>query len=356
MSRPRAKIIGTGSYLPERCLTNDELSRQVNTSDEWIRTRTGIRERHIAAPDEYTSDLAVQAARRALDAAALRPTELDLILLATSTPDLVFPSTATIVQQKLGAAQAQMPAFDIQAVCTGFVYAVSVAEKYIAAGACRNVLVIGAETFSRIVDWTDRSTCILFGDGAGAVVLQAGSNPEVGLLSTHIHADGSYVDLLRTSGGVSNPTGRSSADDAEPWDADEDPIDDITPRSGLDLRLRGAGYVQMRGNEVFRKAVTVLGQIADDTLAANGLRKSDLNWLVPHQANLRIIKSMAKRLDMKMDQVVVTVDRHGNTSAASVPLALDEAVRDGRIQSGQLVMMEAFGGGFTWGSVLARWV
>lgn len=337
MNRPRAQIVGTGSYLPERVVTNEELAARVDTSDEWIQTRTGIRERRIAADGEFTSDMAVAAGRRALDAAGLGATDLDLILVATSTPDLVFPATATIVQKRLGAESAQMPAFDIQAVCTGFIYALSVADQYISAGTCKRVLVIGAETFSRIVDWNDRGTCILFGDGAGAVVLQAGNDPDKGMLSTHIHADGSFVDLLRASGGVSRGPGEG------------DPIP-------TDPRVQGMGYVQMRGNEVFRKAVTVMGQIADDTLAAQGLSKDDLDWLVPHQANLRIISSMAKRLNMGLEQVVVTVDRHGNTSAASVPLALDEAVRDGRIQPGHLVLMEAFGGGFTWGSALVRWV
>lgn len=333
MKKPASRILGTGSYLPERVMDNHELARIVETSDEWILSRTGIRTRHIAAPGEATSDLATQAGRAALDAAGLAPTDLDLILVATTTPDLLFPSTATLVQRKLGAHTTKIPVFDIQAVCTGFIYALATANAFIASGQCRRALVIGAESFSRIVDWSDRTTCVLFGDGAGAVVLEAtgAEDGERGILSTHIHADGSYVDLLRSGGGVSGRT---------PFVVD--PMYEL-------------GYVEMKGNEVFRQAVTALEQIVDETLIANGLDKSDVHWLVPHQANIRIIQSTAKKLGMSMEQVVVTVDRHGNTSAASVPLALDEAVRDGRIQSGQLVLLEAFGGGFTWGSALVRW-
>ncbi|MBF0622496.1 MAG: ketoacyl-ACP synthase III [Magnetococcales bacterium] len=332
MSGLRARIIGTGSYLPERRLGNVELAKMVDTSDEWIKSRTGISERRIAAEGELTSDLATKAGQKALEKAGLAPKDLDLIIVATTTPDLIFPATASIVQKKLGAdGPKNIPAFDIQAVCTGFIYALTVAEKFLASGSCKHALVVGAETFSRIVDWEDRGTCILFGDGAGAVVLSA-EQGDAGIISTHIHADGNYVDLLRASGGPS-----SGAPD------------------GQDPRLPGLGAAQMRGNEVYKRAVVGLGQIVDETLEANNLQKSDIDWLVPHQANLRIIKSTAKRLSMGMDQVVVTVDRHGNTSAASVPLALDEAVRDGRIQPGHMVLMEAFGGGFTWGSALVRW-
>ncbi len=316
-----SRITGTGSYLPERVLTNQDLERMVDTSDQWIRERTGIRERHIAAADETTRDLAEQAARRALDMAGRRPEEVDLILVATTTPDKVFPSTACLLQQRLGNRGAT--AFDIQAVCTGFVYALGVADKFLRSGSHRCALVVGAETLSRIVDWTDRGTCVLFGDGAGAVVLEAGDTP--GILSTHLHADGSYEELLHVPFGVSR---------------------------GYDAVQDGKAFVQMRGNEVFRVAVNTLGRIVDETLAANGLQKSDIDWLVPHQANIRIIQATARKLDMDMDKVVVTVGEHGNTSAASIPLALDTAVRDGRIRRGETVLMEAFGGGFTWGSAL----
>ncbi|MBF0589558.1 MAG: ketoacyl-ACP synthase III [Magnetococcales bacterium] len=337
----RARITGTGSYLPERRLTNDDISKMVDTTDEWIRTRTGVCERRLAAEDELTSDLATHAARNAMEAAGVTAQQVDLVLVATTTPDMIFPSTASIVQKKLGANLSQGPAFDLQAVCSGFIYALSVADQFIATGAAKCALVIGAETFTRILDWTDRNTCVLFGDGAGAVVLQPEpEGSERGILSTHLHADGDYVDLLKVPTGVSNNLkgGVNAAQAGEP----------PPPRQIL-------GYTEMRGNEVFKKAVMGLGQLVDETLAANGLEKSDLDWLVPHQANMRIIKSTAKRLKMGLENVVVTVDRHGNTSAASVPLALDEAVRDGRIQPGHLVLMEAFGGGFTWGSALVRW-
>lgn len=334
MRRIRARIAGTGSCLPTKILTNHQLAQFVDTTDEWIRDRTGIEQRHIVANGEFTSDLAVRAAEQAMQAAGITASDLDLIIVATSTPDLVFPATATIVQKKLGADVNHIPAFDIQAVCTGFIYALTVAEKFIAAGTYRYILVAGADTFSRIVDWTDRATCVLFGDGAGAVILEASEGDERGILSTHIHADGSFTDLLKASSGSTTTSGPSH------------------PSSPL---VEGIGYVQMRGNEVFKQAVTVLGQIVDETLAANGLEKSQIDWLVPHQANVRIIQSTAKRLGLSMDQVVVTVNLHGNTSAASVPLALDVAVRDGRIQPGHLVLLEAFGGGFTWGSVLIRW-
>lgn len=318
-----ARITGTGSYLPEKVLTNQDLERMVATSDEWIRERTGIVKRHIAAKDETTCDLAEHAARRALAAAGREPEEVDLIVLATTTPDKIFPSTACLLQARLGNHGAT--AFDVQAVCTGFIYALGVAEKFIRSGSHRCALVIGAETFSRVIDWSDRGTCVLFGDGAGAVVLEASEEP--GILSTHLHADGAYEKLLHVPGGVSKG-----------FDFESDEGD---PR-----------YTKMRGNEVFKIAVNTLGRIVDETLEANGLKKSDVDWLVPHQANIRIINATARKLGMSMDQVVVTVDQHGNTSAASVPLALDTAVRDGRIQRGETLLLEAFGGGFTWGSAL----
>ena len=318
-----ARIIGTGGYLPEKVLTNADLEKIVETSDEWIVTRTGIRERHIAAEGQTTCDLAEQAARQAMQRAGVSKDEIDLIIVATTTPDKVFPSTACLLQQRLdihGCA-----AFDVQAVCTGFVYALGVADSFVRAGRATKALVIGAETLSRIVDWTDRTTCVLFGDGAGAVVLEAADEP--GILSVHLHADGSYENLLHVPAGIS---------------------------SDYERLKRGEAHIEMKGNEVFRMAVNTLGRIVDETLEANQMQKSDIDWLVPHQANTRIIAATAKKLDMSMDNVVLTVDRHGNTSAASVPLARNEAVQDGRIQPGQTILMEAFGGGFTWGSVLAR--
>ena len=316
-----SRILGTGSYLPERILTNADLEKLVETNDQWIVERTGIRERHIAAEGEFTSDLATQAARAALESAGLVIDDIDLLLLATTTPDLVFPSTACIVQSKLGMTNGR-PAFDLQAVCSGFVYAMSVADQFIKSGAARHVLVIGAETLSRITDWNDRGNCILWGDGAGAVVLGASSEP--GIIATHIHADGRHKELLRTTNGTS--TG-----------------------------MKEPALMRMEGNAVFKMAVNTLDRIVDETLEANGLQKSDIDWLVPHQANIRIISATAKKLGMSMDNVVTTVAGHGNTSAASVPLAFDVAVRDGRIQRGQTVLMEAFGGGFTWGSVLLKY-
>ncbi len=316
-----SRIIGTGSYLPEKVLTNADLEQMVETSDEWIVSRTGIRERHIAADDELTCDLALVAAQRAIDAAGVDKHSIDLILVATTTPDQVFPSTACLLQQRLdihGCA-----AFDLQAVCTGFVYGLATADNFIRSGNANTVLVVGAETLSRITDWTDRSTCVLFGDGAGAVVVQAADTP--GIISSHLHADGKYKELLQVRSGVSQ---------------------------GYDTVLQGGAFMEMQGNEVFRVAVNTLGQLVDQTLQANNLQKSDITWLVPHQANIRIITAAARKLDISMDHVVVTVDRHGNTSAASIPLAFDEAVRDGRVQPGDTVLMEAFGGGFTWGSVL----
>lgn len=333
MNAPRAKVIGTGSYLPEKRLTNDELTKLVDTSDEWISSRTGILERHIAAEGEFTSDLAAQAGLKALEAAGLSPEELDLIVCATSTPDLVFPATATIVQRKIGAMNAKAPAFDVQAVCTGFVYGLSIADQFIRSGMSKKVLVIGAETFSRIMDWEDRNTCVVFGDGAGAVVLEAvnGESPS-GILSTHMHADGSHVDLLHVTGGVSR--GRPE---------------------GFDVRHDALGFVDMQGNEVFKHAVKAMGAVAEEALAFNGLTVADVDWFIPHQANRRILQATAKRINLPEDKVIMTLDHHGNTSAASVPLALDEAVRDGRIKPGHLVLLDAFGGGFTWASALIRW-
>ncbi|HHH47486.1 MAG TPA: ketoacyl-ACP synthase III [Gammaproteobacteria bacterium] len=315
-----SRISGTGGYLPEKILTNHDLEKMVETSDQWITDRTGIKKRHVAAEDETTCDLAEKAARAALDAANIAVDEIDLIIVATTTPDRVFPSTACLLQERLDIHGCT--AFDIQAVCTGFVYALSVADKFIRSGTHEHALVVGAETLSRIVDWTDRGTCVLFGDGAGAVVLSASDEP--GILSTHLHADGQYKELLSTSGGVSEG-------------------------------LNGEVHITMQGNEVFKVAVNTLGRIVDETLAANDLQKSDIDWLVPHQANIRIIKATARKLKMSMDHVVTTVQEHGNTSAASVPLALDVAVRDGRIQRGDTLLLEAFGGGFTWGSALLKY-
>ncbi|GMQ96332.1 MAG: ketoacyl-ACP synthase III [Gammaproteobacteria bacterium] len=319
-----ARIAGTGSYLPKRVLTNAELEGMVDTTEAWIRERTGILKRHIAADDETTCDLAEHAARMAMNAADVGTNDIDLVLVATTTPDRVFPSTACLLQQRLDIHGCT--AFDVQAVCTGFIYALGIADKFIRTHASQCALVVGAETLSRIVDWSDRNTCVLFGDGAGAVVLKASEAP--GILSSHLHADGQYEHLLTVNAGVS---------------------------SGYDMLKRGNAYMQMKGNEVFRMAVKTLGRIVDETLDANSLKKSDIDWLVPHQANFRIIQATAKKLAMPMDHVVVTVGEHGNTSAASVPLALDVAVRDGRIQRDETLMLEAFGGGFTWGSVLLKY-
>ncbi len=318
-----SRITGTGGYLPEKVLTNQDLENMVDTSDEWITDRTGIRKRHIAVEGETTCDLAEQAARRAIEAAGIGNADIDLIIVATTTPDRIFPSTACLLQERLGVQGCA--AFDLQAVCTGFVYALGVAEKFIASGSHRCALIVGAETLSRIVDWSDRGTCVLFGDGAGAVVLQAADEP--GILSTHLHADGRYKDLLTVPAGISEHS---------------------------ELLHEGRAFMEMRGNEVFKMAVNTLGRIVDETLAANDMQKSDIDWLVPHQANIRIISATAKKLDMSMDKVIVTVDEHGNTSAASIPLALDIGVRDGRIRRGETILLEAFGGGFTWGSALLK--
>lgn len=319
-----SRIIGTGSYLPAHILTNHDFEQMVDTTEQWIEERTGIRQRHIAAATETTSDLAEQASRQAILAAGIQPEQIDMIILATTTPDRIFPSTACLLQQRLGLTHA-CPAFDIQAVCTGFIYAASIADQFIRTGNCRCVLVVGAETLSRIIDWKDRSTCVLFGDGAGAVILQASAEP--GIYSSHIHADGQYEHLLTVPGGVSQ---------------------------GYEALTRGELYLQMKGSEVFKKAVNTLGDLVDETLKANQIDQSQITWLVPHQANIRIIAATAKKLNLPMTQVIVTVDRHGNTSAASVPLALDTAVKDGRIQAGDLLLLEAFGGGFTWGSLLVK--
>jgi len=318
-----SSIIGTGSYLPPKVLTNHDLEKMVDTSNEWIVERTGIHKRHVVE-NETTCDLAEVAARHALEMAGKTPDEIDLIVFATTTPDLVFPSTACLLQQRLGIKNGGA-AFDVQAVCTGFVYALATADKFIRSGSHKCALVIGAETLSNIVDWTDRSTCVLFGDGAGAVVLEA--SEEAGILSTHLHADGTYESLLRVNSGIAKDYERLKA---------------------------GEAFIEMRGNEVFRVAVNTLGRIVDETLAANQLTQADIDWLVPHQANIRIISATAKKLKLAMDRVVVTVDGHGNTSGASIPLALDTAVRDGRIKHGETLLLEGFGGGFTWGSALIR--
>ncbi len=319
-----SKITGTGGYLPEKVVTNADLEKIVDTTDEWITSRTGIKKRHLVVDGETTCDLAEKAALNAMEAAGTTKDDIDLIIVATTTPDRVFPSTACLLQDRLDIHGCT--AFDVQAVCTGFVYALGIADKFIKSGTHKTALVIGAETMSRTVDWNDRTTCVLFGDGAGAVILQASDEP--GILSTHLHADGKYKELLTIPAGVS-----------------ENPA----------LFQSGEAYMQMKGNEVFKMAVNTLGRIVDETLAANNMEKSDIDWLVPHQANIRIINATAKKLSMSMDHVVVTVHEHGNTSAASVPLALNEAVRDGRIKRGETILLEAFGGGFTWGSALIKY-
>ncbi|HEX9701606.1 MAG TPA: beta-ketoacyl-ACP synthase III [Rhodospirillales bacterium] len=330
--RTRSLVVGCGSYLPERIVTNAELSARLDTTDEWIVERTGIRQRHIAADGELTSDLALKAAERALDHAGIPAADVDMVILATTTPDNTFPATATKVQSRLGMTNGC--AFDIQAVCSGFIYGLAIADNFIKTGQSKIIVLIGAETFSRILDWQDRSTCVLFGDGAGAVVLRAGEGePEAtagaghnsgrGVLSTHLHSDGSTNDLLYVDGGPSS--------------------------------TQTVGHVRMVGREVFRHAVTNLAAIAEEALEANGLAPEDINWMVPHQANKRILDGTARKLGLPAEKMVVTVDRHANTSAASIPLALDEAVKDGRIKPGHLVLMEAMGGGLTWGASLVRW-
>ena len=322
----RSHILGCGGYLPERIISNAELAARLDTSDEWIVQRTGIRQRHVAAAGELTSDLAVQAGARALAAARRSGADIDLVVLATATPDHTFPATATKVATRLGV-KSGIPAFDVQAVCTGFVYALAVADNFLRCGQAKRALVIGAETFSRILDWQDRGTCVLFGDGAGAVVIEAmpsnGSPLERGILSTHLHADGAHYNLLYVDGGPSS--------------------------TGV------TGFLRMEGREIFRHAVQRLAEVVDEALDANGLTAADVDWLVPHQANRRIIDGMGRKLGLAPERVVVTIERHANTSAASVPLALSEAATDGRIQPGQLVLLEAMGGGLTWGAALVRW-
>ena len=316
-----SRIVGTGSYLPAKILTNKDLERMVDTTDEWVFTRTGIRQRHIAADGENASDLALAASRRAIEAAGIHPQDIGLVVVATTTPDMVFPSTACILQAKLGIRNS--PAFDIQAVCSGFVYGLAAANQFMNSGQYGYALVVGAEVYSRILDWKDRSTCVLFGDGAGAVVLERAKTP--GIMSCHLHADGSYSRMLSVPG---------------------------TVRGGA---VSGRPLLQMEGNTVFKFAVKALEDVAGEALVANRLRNSDLDWLIPHQANIRIIQATARKLDLSMEKVVTTVERHANTSAASIPLALDEAVRDGRIQRGQHVLLAGVGGGFTWGSILIKW-
>ena len=318
-----SRITGTGSHLPEKVLTNADLEKLVETDDQWIRERTGIERRHIAAEGETTVDLAEHAARRALDAAGMRPEEVDFIAFGTTTPDLVFPNCGVLLQGRLGCRGG--PAFSVETACSGFMYALSIADKYVRCGESKRALVVGSETLSRITDWSDRSTAILFADGAGAVVLEPA--PEPGILSTHLHADGLYKDLLYCGSGVSKGFGPGKAQMA----------------------------ISMVGSEVFRVAITTLGKAVDEALAANNLGRSAIDWLVPHQANLRIIQAMARKLELPMERVIVTIQDHGNTSAASVPLALDLAIRDGRIKRGDLLLLEAFGGGFTWGSALVRY-
>jgi 3-oxoacyl-[acyl-carrier-protein] synthase III len=317
-----SKIIGTGSYLPAKVLTNFDLEKIVDTSHEWIVSRSGIVERHVAADNEFTSDLALQASLRAIEAAGIGADEIDLVIVATTTPDQVFPSTACILQDKLGIKN-RGAAFDMQAVCGGFVYAMNTADLYIRGGQARTVLVVGAEVLSRILDWNDRTTCVLFGDGAGAVVLRASETP--GILAGKLHADGSHRDMLKAEGNIRNG------------------------------EVQGDPFIKMEGQAVFKFAVKVLSDVVEEVLAENKLQGSDIAWLVPHQANIRIMEATAKKLGLSMDNVIVTVATHGNTSAASIPLALDAAVRDGRIKAGQNIILEAVGGGFTWGAVLIKW-
>lgn len=319
-----SKIAGTGRYLPERVMTNADLEKIVDTTDEWIRSRTGVERRHVASEDQTTSDLCVEAAKKAMESAGITADEIDLIVIGTTSPDLIFPNVATIVQERLGIHGC--PAFSIEAACTGFIYALATTDKFIRSGSTQCALVIGAEIITKLIDWTDRTTCVLFGDGAGAIIVKP--SHEEGIISTHLGADGKYRDLLYY------PVGPSK-----------------------DLAAAGVGdsRIIMKGNEVFKVAVKTLAAAATEALDANGIDKSELDWLIPHQANLRIMQATAKRLGIPMDKVIQTVQYHGNTSAASVPLALDVAVRDGRVQRGQLLLLESFGGGFTWGSILLRY-
>ena len=318
-----SKLAGTGGYLPEKIMTNKELESLVDTNDEWIMARTGIKQRHIAADDQFTCDLAEQASLRAIESANIDKSEIDLIIVATTTADQVFPSTACLLQHRLGLEN--FPAFDVQAVCAGFLYAVDVADKFIKTGSSKCALVVGAETFSRIIDWSDRRTCVLFGDGAGAVVLKADSEP--GIYSTHLHSDGKYQDLLCVPVGVSKNFSKIQ---------------------------QGQAYTTMEGGEVFRWAVTAMSDLIDETLQANNMTKEDIDWLIPHQANTRIINAVGRRANISADKVITTVSFHGNTSAASVPLALDVAIKDGRIKPGHNVLLEGFGGGFVWGSAMLK--
>ena len=315
-----SRIIGTGSYLPPKVVTNDDLAKQMDTTDEWIRTRTGIRQRHIAEPSQASSDLGLEASRAALAAARVVPQEIDLVIVATATPDYIFPSTACIMQAKLGIKGCA--AFDIQAVCSGFVYALAIADKMIRSGQHRCALIVGAEVYSRILDWKDRGTAVLFGDGAGAVILRADSRP--GIMASALHADGSYVDILSVPGNVCGG------------------------------KIVGSPFLQMDGQAVFKFAVKVLDEVARETLAMCTLTPADVDWLIPHQANVRILEATARKLGIELSKLIVTVDRHGNTSAASVPLALDLAIRDGRIKPGHKVMLQGVGGGFTWGASLVE--
>jgi len=324
MKQIYARIAGTGRGLPERILTNQDLEKMVETSDEWIRSRTGIERRHIVSDDKTNLDLCERAARNAMEMAGVGPADIDFVIVGTTSPDQVFPNMGCLLQQRLGISGP--PALSIEAACTGFIYALNITEKFIRTGAAKCALVVGGETLSRMVDWTDRSTCVLFGDGAGAVVLKASEEP--GIISTHLHADGQYADLLYFPSGVS--------------------------KKPQDFHAR-RDYIQMKGNEVFKVAVTKLGEIVVEALAANNMTGEDIDWLIPHQANLRIIEATARKLKMPMEKVVLTVQDHGNTSTASVPMALDVAVRDGRIKRGQMLMLEAFGGGFTWGAALIKY-
>ena len=319
-----SRIAGTGRYLPERIVTNADLEKMVDTTDEWIRTRTGVERRHVAAEEDTTSDLAFEAAKIAMQDAGVKPEDIDLLICGTTTPDLLFPNMATLLQARLGIHNC--PAFSIEAACTGFIYALTTADKFIRAGEAKCALVIGAEIITKLIDWKDRATCVLFGDGAGAVILKPAEEP--GILSCHLGADGQYRDLLYFP---------------------------IGPSKNLFNPPEGGAYIQMKGNEVFKVAVKTLGSVAEQALEANNVSKDELDWLIPHQANIRIIQATAKRLDMPMEKVIQTVQDHGNTSAASVPMALDVGIRDGRIKRGQLLLLEAFGGGFTWGSVLLRY-
>lgn len=316
-----SKVIGTGGYLPEKIITNHDLENMVDTSDSWIRSRTGIEQRHIAADNELASDLALKASHEAMKAADVGADEINLIIVATTTPDMIFPSTACILQNKLGTKNC--PAFDVQAVCSGFIYALATADMFIRAGRCRTALVVGTEIYSRILDWNDRGTCVLFGDGAGAALITQSNQP--GIISSHLHSDGSYANTLALSGNICGG------------------------------KIHGNPYITMEGNTVFKFAVKVMEEIVHEAVAENNLQISDISWLIPHQANIRIIQSTAKKLGIPMDKVVTTINKHGNTSAASIPLALDIASRDGRIKSGQYVLLEGVGSGFTWGAVLIRW-